>query len=30
MTGSAMGNHLIVRAKHPEYYKDEYDDETVD
>jgi hypothetical protein len=28
--GSAMGNHLIVRAKHPEYYKDEYDDETVD
>jgi hypothetical protein len=28
--GSAMGNHLIVRAKHPEYYKDEYDDETMD
>jgi hypothetical protein len=28
--GSAMGSHLIVRAKHPEYYKDEYDDETVD
>ena len=28
--GSAMGNHLRVRAKHPEYYKDEYDDETVD
>ena len=28
--GAAMGNHLIVRAKHPEYYKDEYDDETVD
>jgi hypothetical protein len=25
-----MGNHLIVRAKHPEYYKDEYDDETMD
>jgi hypothetical protein len=28
--GSAMGTHLIVRAKHPEMYKDEYDDETVD
>jgi len=28
--GSAMGTHLAVRAKHPEYYKDEYDDETVD
>jgi hypothetical protein len=28
--GGAMGTHLIVRAKHPEYYKDEYDDETVD
>lgn len=28
--GGAMGNHLRVRAKHPEYYKDEYDDETVD
>ena len=28
--GAAMGNHLIVRAKHPEYYKDEYDDETMD
>jgi hypothetical protein len=25
-SGSAMGTHLIVRAKHPEYYKDEYDD----
>jgi hypothetical protein len=28
--GAAMGTHLAVRAKHPEYYKDEYDDETVD
>jgi hypothetical protein len=28
--GAAMGNHLRVRAKYPEYYKDEYDDETVD
>lgn len=28
--GGAMGNHLRVLAKHPEYYKDEYDDETVD
>jgi hypothetical protein len=28
--GAAMGTHLIVRAKHPEYYKDEYDDETMD
>jgi hypothetical protein len=25
-SGSAMGTHLIVRAKHPEMYKDEYDD----
>jgi hypothetical protein len=25
----AMGNHFAVRAKHPEYYKDE-DDETMD
>ena len=25
-SGSAMGTHLIVRAKHPELYKDEYDD----
>jgi hypothetical protein len=25
-----MGTHLAVRAKHPEYYKDEYDDETLD
>jgi hypothetical protein len=29
-SGSAMGTHLAVRAKHPELYKDEYDDETVD
>lgn len=28
--GGAMGTHLAVRAKHPEYYKDEYDDETMD
>jgi hypothetical protein len=28
--GAAMGTHLAVRAKHPEYYKDEYDDETMD
>ena len=28
--GGAMGIHLLVRAKHPEYYKDEYDDETLD
>ncbi len=28
--GAAMGIHLLVRAKHPEYYKDEYDDETLD
>ena len=28
--GAAMGNHLRVRAEHPEYYKDEYDDETLD
>jgi hypothetical protein len=25
-----MGTHLAVRAKHPEYYKDEYDDGTMD
>ena len=29
-SAGAMGIHLIVRAKHPEYYKDEYDDETMD
>lgn len=29
-SGSAMGTHLAVRAKHPELYKDEYDDETMD
>jgi len=28
--GSAMGTHFAVRAKHPELYKDEDDDETVD
>jgi hypothetical protein len=28
--GAAMETHLAVRAKHPEYYEDEYDDETVD
>ena len=27
---SAMGTHFAVRAKHPELYKDEYDDETLD
>ena len=29
-SGSAMGTHLRVRAEHPELYKDEYDDETMD
>ena len=29
-SGGAMGTHLAVHAKHPEYYKDEYDDETMD
>jgi hypothetical protein len=24
-SGGAMGTYLAVRAKHPEYYKDEYD-----
>ena len=28
--GAAMGTHLAVIAKHPELYKDEYDDETMD
>lgn len=27
---SAMGNNFAVRAKHPELYKDEDDDETMD
>ena len=26
----AMGTHFAVRSKHPEYYKDEDDDETMD
>ena len=25
-SAGAMGTHFTVRAKHPEYYKDEYDD----
>ena len=29
-SGGAIGTHLAVRAKHPELYKDEYDDETMD
>jgi hypothetical protein len=28
--GAAMGTHFAVRAKHPELYKDEEDDETMD
>lgn len=28
--GAAMGTHFAFRAKHPEYYEDEDDDETMD
>ena len=28
--GAAIGTHFAFQAKHSEYYKDEYDDETVD